>query len=164
MILTKADKGQAITILKREDYIDKVEDFISTSGAELLSSNPTPKFQKQILNTLNQFSNNLQKNRYSLRIMNPQVPILYGLPKLHKSGIPIRPVVSYVNAPAYKICKYLNNILKGMFTSKFSVKNSIELTNSLQNIKIQNSYKLISFDVKNLFPSIPLLDLKKNIS
>ena len=37
--------------------------------------------------------------------MNPQALILYGLPKLYKIDHPISPVVSYINAPAYKICK-----------------------------------------------------------
>ena len=92
--------------------------------------------------------------------MNPQAPILYGLSKLHKIDHPVRPVVFYINAPAYKICKYLNNLLQGIFTSKFSIKNSLELTQALQHLNIQNSYKLVSFDVKNLFLSIPLSDLK----
>ena len=92
--------------------------------------------------------------------MNPQPPILYGLPKLHKTNYPLRPVVSYINAPAYKICKYLNDLLKEMFISKFSIKNSLELTKDLQNLNIQNTDKLIFFNVKNLFPSIPIRDLK----
>ena len=160
LILTKADKVQAITILKREENIDKVE--FPQVVPEILSSDPTPKFQKQIINTLNESSNYLPKNQnlYSLRIMSPQAPILHGLPKLHKIDHPIRPVVSYINDPAYKICKYLNNLLHGIFTSKFSIKNSLELTQALQHLNIQNSYKLVSFDVKNLFPSIPLSDLK----
>ena len=53
--------------------------------------------------------------------MNPHAPILYGLPKIHKTNIPIRPVVSYVNAPVVKICKYLNNLLNNIFVSPFSV-------------------------------------------
>ena len=72
-------------------------------------------------------------------------------------------ITSYVNAPAYKICKYLNKVLYEFFHPKHSVKNSIELVNSLNKIQANNSYKLISFDVKNLFPSIPITDLKNII-
>ena len=96
--------------------------------------------------------------------MNPHAPILYGLPKIHKTNIPIRPVVSYVNAPAIKICKYLNNLLNNIFVSPFSVSNSLDLIDSLQKVNIQNSFKLISFDITNLFPSIPITDLKTIIS
>ena len=140
----------------------KMNEFISSSEAEVLKSNPTDKFQKNIINTLNTFTEKLpnKPNIYHLRLMNPQPPILYGLPKLHKTNYPLRPVVSYINTPTYKICKYLNDLLKNMVISKFSIKNSFELTKNLQNLNIQNTDKLISFDVKNLFPSIPIPELK----
>ena len=82
-----------------------------------------------------------------------------SLYKLYKINTPIRPVVSYVNAPAFKICKYQNNLLKNIFVPTFSITNSFELIASLQDVKIGNSFKLITFDIKDLFPSIPLADL-----
>ena len=132
----------------------KMNEFISSSEAEVLKSNPTDKFQKNIINTLNTFTEKLpnKPNIYHLRLMNPQPPILYGLPKLHKTNYPLRPVVSYINTPTYKICKYLNDLLKDMVISKFSIKNSFELTKNLQNLNIQNTDKLISFDVKKPLP------------
>ena len=162
LIISKADKGQTITILNRIDYIKKIEDFISSSGAEILKLDPTDKYQKHINTTLTKIGNNLPNkfNPFFLKLMNPHAPILYGLPKIHKNNIPIRPVVSYVNAPAVKICKYLNNLLNNIFVSPFSVSNSLDLIDSLQKVKIQNSFKLISFDITNLFPSIPITDLK----
>ena len=48
LIISKADKGQTITILNRIDYIKKIDDFISTSGAEILKLDPTDKYQKYI--------------------------------------------------------------------------------------------------------------------
>lgn len=41
---------------------------------------------------------------YRYIVVNPSVPILNELPKIHKLDIPMRPVVSYVTAPAYKLC------------------------------------------------------------
>ena len=32
-------------------------------------------------------------------------PPMYGLPKLHKAGIPMRPIISMVNAPQYQMAK-----------------------------------------------------------
>lgn len=37
--------------------------------------------------------------------MNPRAPYKYGLPKLHKRSSPMNPVASYVNVPAYILCK-----------------------------------------------------------
>ena len=38
-------------------------------------------------------------------------PRFYGLPKIHKPGIPLRPIVSFVNSPTYAISGYLARIL-----------------------------------------------------
>nr|CAD7570706.1 unnamed protein product [Timema californicum] len=43
--------------------------------------------------------------------MNPQAPSFTSLPKIPKPNIPIRPLVSYQNAPAYKLAKKLANVL-----------------------------------------------------
>ena len=39
------------------------------------------------------------------------VLILYGLPKTHKNGNPIRPIFSAIGMPAYKISKFFVPIL-----------------------------------------------------
>ena len=41
-----------------------------------------------------------------------QPPKLYGLLKLHKPNIPMRPIVSFCRSPTYKLSKYLTNVLK----------------------------------------------------
>ena len=38
-------------------------------------------------------------------------PRFYGLPKIYKPGIPLRPIVSFVNSPTYAISGYLARIL-----------------------------------------------------
>ena len=38
-------------------------------------------------------------------------PRFYGLPKIHKLGIPVRPIVSFVNYPTCAISGYLTRIL-----------------------------------------------------
>ncbi len=38
-------------------------------------------------------------------------PKIYGLPKLHKPGILLRPIVSTINSPLYNISKYLTSSL-----------------------------------------------------
>ena len=38
--------------------------------------------------------------------------ILYGLPKVHKEGIPLRPILASYNTPSYKLAKYLVPLLQ----------------------------------------------------
>ena len=42
----------------------------------------------------------------------PLLPLLYGLPKIHKPAIPLRPIASFVNSPTYQLSKHLLNIRK----------------------------------------------------
>ena len=42
-------------------------------------------------------------------------PRFYGLPKIHKTGIPLRPLVSFVNSATYAISGYLARILPPVF-------------------------------------------------
>ena len=51
-------------------------------------------------------------------------PKIYNLPKLHKSGIPLRLVVSFIGAPTYQISKFLVNVLSPLLTYDFSLNNS----------------------------------------
>lgn len=164
--ISKADKGNSIVVLDNSDYINKVNDVLNDNNFKLLKNDPTAMFSKNV-NTLIQNSNLLFKDdekRY-LRIMNPQSPRLYGLPKLHKPSIPIRPVVSFTNAPTYKLAQKANTIFKNVtnFKSKFCIKNSLNLVNKIINVKVPLNSKLVSFDVKSLFTSIPILDCKNII-
>ena len=37
--------------------------------------------------------------------------IINGLPKIHKEGFPLRPVVSFVNSPTYNVSRSLARVL-----------------------------------------------------
>lgn len=86
-----------------------------------------------------------------LTSMNPQPSKLYSLIKLHKHHNSIRPVVSFVTAPSYKLSKELLTTINKYicFSPEFSVRNSIELIDKLKSFHVPNKGKLVSFDVKN---------------
>ena len=49
-----------------------------------------------------------------LRSYAGKVPLLYGLPKVHKPGTPLRPIVSFVNSPTYALSKLVSLIVKNI--------------------------------------------------
>ena len=67
---------------------------------------------------------------YRLRCHVPQSAKLYGLPKLHKPNIPMRPLVSFFWSPTYQLSKHLTNILKPL-TDKSDITNYNPQTTSL---------------------------------
>ena len=94
---------------------------------------------------------------WKLQISHPQVPRFYGLPKIHKPGNSMRPIASNINAPTQKIAKWLIeqfHLLNPPPT--LSVKNSIDFINKIKDIRVTRNESMVSFDVKSLFPSIPI--------
>ena len=94
-------------------------------------------------------------------------PRLSGYPKIHKDGVPLRGVVSFIESPFEKASKLLVPILKTLQgRSGMYVKNSRELKSKIENWRLERDEILVSFDVKNLYPSIPIqeaLDLVENL-
>ena len=42
----------------------------------------------------------------------PQLPFMYGLPKIHKPNNPLRLIISSVNSITYSLSKYVASLLK----------------------------------------------------
>jgi hypothetical protein len=90
--------------------------------------------------------------------MNPTLPKIRGLVKLHKEHTPIRPIINLCNSPAYNlgkfVSKYLNSILK--LPNSFNVKNYIEFIKDLLDIPINANTIICSFDITNMYTNIPI--------
>ena len=75
-------------------------------------------------------------------------PSFYGQPKIHKAGIPLRPIVSFVNSPTYAISGYLAKILSPVFgNTDYTVKNSFEFADFIREKTFNACEELVSFDV-----------------
>ncbi|XP_054710410.1 uncharacterized protein LOC129220094, partial [Uloborus diversus] len=92
----------------------------------------------------------------------------YALPKVHKAGIPFRPIVSNIGTASYKLAKYLVSVFSPLRSQNlFTVKHSTEFVEKIPNFAPNNSF-MASFDVNSLFTNVPvegsLLCLKSRLS
>ena len=96
------------------------------------------------------------KNR--LHVSNPTVPRLYCLPKIHKPGKSVRPIVSAIGSPTCQLSKWLTSEFENLPIAQpsYSVINTNDFINQINNIQLQEGEVLISFDVCSLFPSVPI--------
>ena len=53
-----------------------------------------------------------EETKKKLTPKNVIMPRIYGLPKIHKPGIPLRPIVNIIGSPLYDLGKYLAKSLK----------------------------------------------------
>ena len=127
---------------------------------EELKRDPTPSLQLKLnskILTLKKTDAIDTQRYYRLRCSVPQPPKLYGLPKLHKPGIPMRPIVSFCGSPTYQLSKYLTTILQPLTDkSRRKLESTENFIDAIKTVQIPDDYKLVSFDVKSLFTSIPL--------
>ncbi|XP_055838921.1 uncharacterized protein LOC129906950 [Episyrphus balteatus] len=95
--------------------------------------------------------------RRNLKNSNPLVPKLYGLPKIHKPGEKMRPIVSNINSPTQKLSRWVHNELTKIGCIEgFRVNNREELIERTKNLRLNEGEILVSFDVTALFPSVPI--------
>ena len=77
---------------------------------------------------------------------------------MHKTDIPVCPVINNRTAPAYKLARYLIKILDQYISlnNYFNVTNSTNLANDLTKLETHENHKMISFDIKDLYVYTPL--------
>ena len=80
---------------------------------------------------------------------------IYGLPKIHNEGTPLRPIVDSINSVTYQISKNLASILTPLVGNEFHIKNGQDFVDKLNNVIIDDSEIMVSYDVKALLTSIP---------
>ena len=86
-----ADKGNAAVIMDTLKYEDNITNFLShESTYRLLEKDPTPSLQHKMNATLLQ----LKKDCKIPRCSSGRTQSIYGLLKIHKPDIPLRPIVS----------------------------------------------------------------------
>ena len=135
---------------------------ISNGPYQLLGQNPTNKIKIKTLKQLevpkdNEFIDN--KLYYYLKPTDSSTPRFYGKPKIHKPGVPIRPIVSYSLFPLYNFNKYITNILKAYVQDvKNNVKTSTTFSNYIKNVPIEDDEIMVSFDITSLYTDIPIID------
>ena len=106
--MAKADKGKTIVIINNTEYNKKTLDFINTNEIMKLTKDPTKTFHKKAMETIKQCQLIINKNQTKYLIQKkPQAPTLKAQIKLHKTGMPIRPVINNINAPTYKLANFL---------------------------------------------------------
>ena len=113
MVLT-ADKGVSMVVMDREEYERKSEDLLNQPTYRVLSSDPTTKQKNKLIAILKNIKLEGEINDNIYRKIYPtgaSTPKYYGLPKVHKKDVPLRPIISSRGSATYESAKELARIL-----------------------------------------------------
>lgn len=153
----KADKGNTLVILDQEDYDQRMSNKINEGPYKELRNDPLPDLVKRVDKTLKECKQVIGNNK--LKATNPILPRIKGLPKIHKPGNEMREIVSAEGSPTHRLAKWLLQQFQGLGqqSGTTAVKNTKNFTQHLQSMEQLDADEImVSFDVKALFPSIPV--------
>ena len=160
--MLSADKGICVVVMDKYQYREKALSLLNDRNTySTLKSDPTSKTQRKLnkmlldLKKADTINEELYRMLYSSDGLSPG---FYGLPKIHKTGIPLRAIVSFINSPTYDFSSYLAKILS-------PVVGNTELTISKipSNLRILQEVKLLtertSWYLSTSFLSLPKYQL-----
>uniref|UniRef100_A0A7M5XGL9 Reverse transcriptase domain-containing protein n=1 Tax=Clytia hemisphaerica TaxID=252671 RepID=A0A7M5XGL9_9CNID len=100
----------------------------------------------------NRISDELYKK---LRPTGSQPARLYGLTKIHKPNIPIRPVVSMSGSAYHKIAKKVSKWLSVVEECNINTSTK-SIVEKIADIELPEGHELVSFDVCSLYTNVPV--------
>ena len=160
IIITSADKGGGVIIMDKDQYDRKMMELLSdestyTKKQDGYAKAEADRFNKEVRKILRKSEKG--KKLFHLIEENPRPPRMRGLPKVHKRGIPMRPITSGIGSAPHRLCKVLAKPLSRKLgtISGTHLKNSGDLINRIKDVDFKDKV-LISFDVKALFTNVPV--------
>ena len=163
LVICRPDKGRGVVLLDRDDYDNKMNNILS-DDTKFREVGP-PEFN-MIYKTEDKTNRNLKKLKddallteqtyRSLYCTGSSFGILYGLPKVHKDNVPLRPILAAYNSPSFSISKFFVPLLNDLAKNEYTLLNSAQF---IPEILQQNSkHFMVSFDVCSLLTNIPLIE------
>ena len=163
IVCLKADKGNVTVVMDTKDYKTKMYDH--------LQNGPYQKVTKKSRTLMNKLAAEVtlftQRVKHKLTTaqafyLNPKTkicPRIYGLPKIHKAAVPLRPIVDFTGSPTYAWARHLARILRPLSgkTNTF-VPNSTRFSEEIRHLCLQHNEVMLSYDVVSLYTKVPIDD------
>ncbi|PNF42699.1 hypothetical protein B7P43_G14177 [Cryptotermes secundus] len=156
--ILQADKGNCTVVLDESKYKDKLNTLLESGVYETLPKDPTAKVERKVQKLLSKYKTTLPSDlKHRLTPYHSKPPHLYGLPKIHKADIPLRPIVSSIGSPCYALAGFLHKILSPFAGKSDSfVKNSAHFIQLLKTVNLHSQDTLVSFDIVSLSTNVPV--------
>ena len=126
-----------ITVMDRSEYVSKIHWMLECGTYTKLKKDLTTTVEIKINKALRLLQHMWDEERNYLSPRYSIPPQIYGLPKIHNDGMPLRSIVSTIESPAY-------------------VKNSSEFAQQVRETSIWEREMMVTFDVVSLITWVPV--------
>ena len=161
IIIKKADKGSAVVVMNTKDYLGEgYRELSDKAFYSQIQEDPTLRVSQKITSTLISMKNKgliSEDNLEYLTLTNTTIGHFYLLPKIHKKGIPGRPICSSITRPTAKISKFVDaHIKKYVPQTQSYIRDTQDFISKIKPIgPLPEGACLITLDVSSLYTNIP---------
>ena len=174
LVIQKADKGNTVVIIDKNDYKTKIKNILSDStkfkklefgdNKQLIFLINSEKKRKDIIKPLYQKECLTKKEYDSIYPTGSRPGILYGSAKVHKPIIDncpsFRPILSAIGTPTYNLEKFLIPVLSPLTVNEFTIHDSFSFAEEVVNF--DGNCIMACLDVESLFTNIQLDETIEN--
>lgn len=143
---------------------DVLKHLSNTKVYKKVTSIPIENIKQQLTEIINTYKNEIgiKHTKYiTQNISHFSIPNFYTIPKLKKTPIVGRPIISSITWITTPVSKYIDFILRPLCEQTLSyIKGTKHLIQLINNKNIQNNDILVTADVSSLYTNIPYTDAK----
>ncbi|CAF1476775.1 unnamed protein product, partial [Rotaria sordida] len=167
-VIRKTDKSKVFHLGKLDDYKVKAQTYMINTKAyqDLGTVNPLESLVERTNNFLyglwvNKHITQKQYENFKVGKDEAELAHLYFLPKAHKPGTPLRPIMSGLKSPTIEISRWLDSLLRPLFdrlTINTTVKNGLQLIQQVERWSatyLTRATSFVTMDVTDLYTMIP---------
>jgi peptide-methionine (R)-S-oxide reductase len=161
IIIREADKGSGVVIMDKERYLaESYRHLNDTTVYNRVGSETNSQLIRQVGAILEQakIDSIITEDMFEYaRPINTKPARFYILPKVHKAGVPGRPVVSACGSPTEGLSEIVDHFLQPFMTAIPSyIKDTNDFLHKVRSLgSLPSGTILATIDVVSLYPSIP---------
>ena len=150
--------------MDNETYMEKVKEHLDNKESYLKVAMEAEDLEMEVQQHLKKHEDDIPE--YLMKAMNPShttLPVFYGLPKVHKQNIPLRPVVAACDSPMTNLSivveRILNQLLRYVPAHLKNTADALErIRQRFPELTCPPGTIVATLDVKALYPSIPIAE------
>ncbi|CAF4059669.1 unnamed protein product [Rotaria sordida] len=170
IVIRRTDKSKVFYIGKATDFARKSEEYmLKTEAYQEITSGRCPlsdmlcAVQTLLSSLVAQKALSFQQySKISPKLNKLELGHYHGLPKPHKPGTPLRPIIACIHAPATLVSQFLNDLLAPIYLNvarEITFINGIDVIRKLEKYILDGHFqvttKFIIIDVTDLYTMIP---------
>ena len=166
IIISRPDKGQGVVLMNKADYVRKMNDILEDTNkfkmvGDVASHDHTLRNERSLQQLLRRLKDDCEISHdvYDrIRPTGSTRPRMYGLPKVHKQNVPLRPILAMVGSAQHATAQWLAELLQPALErySKFVVKDSFTFSNKMREFSPSTSGHMCSYEIVSLFTNVSL--------